>query len=145
VLRAADGAIHTAVPGSFIDSRPSSVLAASAYGVPCVTVRSDGVGGTDECVSPGVLAALGVDPSADEDEIVAGLAAGIDVLADDGVRRKLSQDAATWARDAGLWDTMDRFLDLTAQAVAGARAVAGSRAGAGAPGATEAAGVAGGL
>jgi glycosyltransferase involved in cell wall biosynthesis len=117
MLRAADGAVHTAVPGGFIDSRPSSVLAASAYGVPCITVRSDGVGGTDECVSPGVLAKLGVDRAGGEDEIVAGLAASIATLSDDGVRRGLSQDAAGWAREAGLWHTMDRFLDLTAKVI----------------------------
>jgi glycosyltransferase involved in cell wall biosynthesis len=126
MLRAADGAVHTAVPGGFIDSRPSSVLAASAYGVPCITVRSDGVGGTDECVSPGVLDALGVDRPGDaddadtpagEDGIVAGLAAGIARLSDDGLRRRLSQESAGWARDAALWHTMDQFLDITAKAV----------------------------
>jgi glycosyltransferase involved in cell wall biosynthesis len=117
MLRAADGAVHTAVPGSFIDARPSSVLAASAYGLPCITVRSGGLGGTDECVSPGVLARLGVERSDDEDAVVAGLAASIAALSDDAERRRLSQDAATWARDEGLWTTMERFLDLTSKAI----------------------------
>jgi glycosyltransferase involved in cell wall biosynthesis len=154
MLRAADGAVHTAVPGSFIDSRPSSVLAASAYGLPCITVRSDGLGGTDECVPPGVLARLGVDRPADtggtagadpaggaaavDDRLVAGLAASIAALSDDAERRRLSQDAATWAREAGLWDTMDRFLDLTAEAIGLAASSASEAAG-------TASGVTGGL
>jgi glycosyltransferase involved in cell wall biosynthesis len=126
VLRAADGALHTAVPGGFVDSRPSSVLAASAYGLPCITVRSGDVGGTDECVSPGVLARLGVERPEhpehlerpdDEDAVVAGLAASIAALSDDAERRRLSLDAASWAREEGLWDTMERFLDLTAKAI----------------------------
>jgi glycosyltransferase involved in cell wall biosynthesis len=117
ILRACDGAIHTAVPGDFIDARPSSVLAASAYGLPCITVRSDGVGGTDECVSPEVLSALGVERTGDDDGVVAGLAASIRTLAGDDDRREhLSADVVAWARVAGLWTTMDHFLDLTAKA-----------------------------
>jgi glycosyltransferase involved in cell wall biosynthesis len=121
ILRACDGALHTAVPGSFIDARPSSVLAASAYGLPCITVRSDGLGGTDECVSPEVLSALGVARAGhDDDQLVAGLAASIERLTDDALRARLSADVAAWSQAAGLWTTMDDFLDLTAKAAGSA-------------------------
>jgi glycosyltransferase involved in cell wall biosynthesis len=120
MLRAADAALHTAVPGSFIDSRPSSVLAASSYGVPCITVRAEGVGGTDECISPEVLDQVGVPGTDDEAAIVAGIAASIDRLADDTTRVALSADVAAWADAVGLWTQMDRFLAVTAQSV-GAR------------------------
>jgi len=117
MLRAADAALHTAVPGSFIDSRPSSVLAASSYGIPCITVRADGVGGTDECVSPEVLRQVGVPGSSEEAQVVAGIAANIDRLADDATRVGLSADVAAWADEVGLWSQMDRFLAVTARSV----------------------------
>jgi glycosyltransferase involved in cell wall biosynthesis len=117
VLRAADAALHTAVPGSFIDSRPSSVLQFSSYGIPCITVRAAGVGGTDECVSPEVLARVGVDGEGGEAAIVAGLAAGIDRLTDDATRVALSGDVAAWADATGLWSQMDRWLEVTARSI----------------------------
>jgi glycosyltransferase involved in cell wall biosynthesis len=117
ILRAADAALHTAVPGSFIDSRPSSVLAASSYGLPCITVRAEGVGGTDECVSPLVLAQIGVPGVAREEDIVAGIAASIDRLSDDAVRVALSADVADWATRTGLWSGMDTFLDITVRSI----------------------------
>jgi glycosyltransferase involved in cell wall biosynthesis len=118
ILRSADAALHTAVPGSFIDSRPSSVLQASSYGLPCITVRARGVGGTDECVSPEVLAQVGVTAEGGEAGIVRGIAASIDRLADDAARVDLSADVAAWARDtAGLWSQMDRFLEVTATSI----------------------------
>ena len=117
VLRAADGALHTAVPGSFIDSRPSSVLQFSSYGIPCITVRTGGVGGTDECVSPEVLARVGVDGEGGEAAIVDGIAAGIDRLADDATRVALSGDVTAWADATGLWSQMDRWLEVTARSI----------------------------
>ena len=117
MLRAADAALHTAVPGSFIDSRPSSVLAASSYGLPCITVRAEGVGGTDECISPEVLRQVGVPGDTDEPGIVAGIAASIDRLTDDATRVALSTDVAGWADEIGLWDQMDRFLAVTAKSI----------------------------
>ncbi|HEY8544343.1 MAG TPA: hypothetical protein VIL36_04815 [Acidimicrobiales bacterium] len=117
VLRAADAAVHTAVPGSFIDSRPSSVLQFSSYGIPCITVRTGGVGGTDECVSPAVLAQVGVDGDGGEGAIVAGIAASVDRLADDATRVALSADVAAWADATGLWSQMDRWLEVTARSV----------------------------
>jgi hypothetical protein len=68
-------------------------------------------------VSPDVQAALGVDRSDDEDAVVGGLAGRIEALSDDDLRRRLAEDARSWARTTGLWTTMDRFLDVTAQAV----------------------------
>jgi hypothetical protein len=118
ILRAADAALHTAVPGSFIDSRPSSVLAASSYGLPCITVRAEGVGGTDECVSPEVLAQVGVPGEGGEAAIVAGIAASIDRLSDDAVRVGLSAGVSGWATRTGLWSGMDTFLDLTERSIA---------------------------
>lgn len=117
VLRAADAGLHTAVPGSFIDSRPSSVLQFSSYGIPCITVRTGGVGGTDECVSPGVLARVGVAGEGGEAAIVAGIAASIDRLADDATRVALSGDVAAWADATGLWAQMDRWLEVTARSI----------------------------
>jgi len=117
VLRAADGALHTAVPGSFIDSRPSSVLQFSSYGIPCITVRTGGVGGTDECVSPEVLARVGVPGEGDEPAIVAGIAASIDRLTDAAARVALSGDVAAWADATGLWSQMDRWLEVTARSI----------------------------
>jgi glycosyltransferase involved in cell wall biosynthesis len=121
ILRAADAALHTAVPGSFIDSRPSSVLAASSYGLPCITVRAEGVGGTDECVSPEVLRQVGVPGdsvgSRGEAAIVAGIAASIDRLSDDATRVALSADVSDWANRTGLWSQMDTFLDLTERSI----------------------------
>ncbi|HMG42345.1 MAG TPA: glycosyltransferase family 4 protein [Acidimicrobiales bacterium] len=117
MLRAADAALHTAVPGSFIDSRPSSVLQASSYGLPCITVRAEGVGGTDECISPEVLRRLGVPGQADEDAIVRGIAASVDQLTDDATRVALSADVAGWANETGLWSQMDRFLEVTARSI----------------------------
>ena len=118
MLRAADAALHTAVPGSFIDSRPSSVLQASSYGLPCISVRADGVGGTDECVSPEVLRQLGVPGADDEATIVAGIAASLDRLTDDATRVALSADVAEWATATGLWSQMDEFLTVTARSIA---------------------------
>ena len=117
MLRAADAALHTAVPGSFIDSRPSSVLAASSYGLPCITVRAEGVGGTDECTSPEVLRQVGVPGDTDEQAIIAGIATSIDRLTDDATRVALSTDVASWATEVGLWDQMDRFLAVTARSI----------------------------
>lgn len=120
ILRSADGALHTAVPGSFIDSRPSSVLQFSSYGIPCITVRAEGVGGTDECISPEVLRQVGVPGEGGEggeQAIVDGIAAGIDRLADDATRVALSADVAAWADEVGLWTQMDRWLEVTARSI----------------------------
>ena len=120
ILRSADAALHTAVPGSFIDSRPSSVLQFSSYGIPCITVRAEGVGGTDECISPEVLRQVGVQAEGGEPAIVDGIAASIDRLADDPTRVALSGDVAGWADDTGLWTQMDRFLEVTARSIGAA-------------------------
>lgn len=114
ILRATDAALHTALPGAFVDSRPASVLAATSYGVPCITVRSGGRGGTDECVAPEVLAALAVAPDGD---VPQALAASIDRLANDQLRLDLAKRSAEWARDQGLWTQSSRFLEVTEQAL----------------------------